>query len=65
MLLEEGFDESIIEGLKAKGHNVKHNVSGGNRGRFFGHAQIIKRDRETGVLWAGSDGRTDGCAIGF
>ena len=39
-------------------------LSGTNRS-LFGRAQIIKRDRETGVLWAGSDGRSDGCAMGF
>ena len=27
--------------------------------------QIILRDAETGVLCAGSDGRCDGCAMGW
>ena len=30
-----------------------------------GKGQIIVRDPETGVLWAGSDPRSDGCAIGL
>ncbi len=32
---------------------------------IFGRGQIIQRDRNTGVLCAGSDGRADGMAIGF
>ena len=31
----------------------------------FGRAQIIAKDPDTGVLWGGSDGRGDGCAIGW
>jgi len=27
--------------------------------------QIITRDVANGVLWAGSDGRGDGCAMGW
>jgi len=32
---------------------------------LFGRAQIILKDRSTGVLWGASDGRADGCAIGW
>lgn len=31
----------------------------------FGKAQIIVRNIDTGVLCAGSDGRADGCALGW
>jgi len=62
--LEEGIDDSILEELKKRGHKMETGLSGTNRS-LFGRAQIIKRDRETGVLWAGSDGRSDGCAMGF
>ena len=62
--LEEGVEETTKRELEARGHKVVV-VTGRDRGRFFGHAQIILRDPKTGVLWAGSDGRTDGCAVGF
>jgi len=39
-------------------------VSGYNRATF-GRGQIIRRDPQSGVLWAGSDPRADGCAMGF
>ena len=37
----------------------------GHARAVFGRGQIIRRDRTSGVLWAGSDGRADGMAIGF
>lgn len=62
--LEGGVDEKEIVKLKVMGHNLQHGVVGHARSTF-GRAQIIKRDRTNGVLWAGSDGRADGCAIGY
>jgi len=62
--IEEGVDGDTISELRSKKHNMQCDVSGYDR-TVFGKAQIIKRDRETGVLWAGSDGRADGCACGF
>lgn len=62
--IEEGVPDSIIDELTNMGHKMKANLSGYERA-FFGKAQIIKRDRDTGVLWAGSDGRGDGCAMGY
>jgi gamma-glutamyltranspeptidase/glutathione hydrolase len=62
--LEEGIDDSVLEGLNAMGHRMDANISGHARSTF-GRAQIIKKDPVTGVLWAGSDGRADGCALGF
>ena len=64
VFLEREVDDEVVEALAARGHKMKANVSGYERA-LFGRAQIIKRDRRTGVLWAGSDGRADGCAIGF
>lgn len=46
------------------GHTMKHSIRGHER-EVFGRAQIITRDRKTGVLCAGSDGRADGCALGY
>ena len=64
VFLEKEVDDKVVEELAARGHGLKANVAGYERA-IFGRAQIIKRDRKTGVLWAGSDGRADGCAIGF
>jgi gamma-glutamyltranspeptidase len=30
---------------------------------LFGRGQVIYRDAGTGVLWGGSDPRSDGCAM--
>ena len=62
--LESGVNEDVVHELKKRGHDMKTGVKGHDRS-VFGRAQIIKRDRTTGVLWAGSDGRADGCAMGF
>jgi gamma-glutamyltranspeptidase/glutathione hydrolase len=62
--LEAEVTEEVVEDLKARGHDIRSGIVGHERA-IFGRAQIIKRDRKTGVLWAGSDGRADGCAIGF
>lgn len=62
--LEGGVDPKDVEELHKRGHNLQANVVGFERA-VFGRAQIIKRNRKTGVLWAGSDGRADGCAIGY
>ncbi|CAJ1917370.1 unnamed protein product [Cylindrotheca closterium] len=62
--IEGGVDEKEIVKLKAMGHKLQDKVVGHARATF-GRAQIIKRDRTNGVLWAGSDGRADGCAIGY
>lgn len=64
VFLEEGIDDVVIEELRDLGHNIKCGVQGHERS-IFGRAQIIKRDRVTGVIWAGSDGRADGSAMGF
>ena len=62
--VEEGISEETVETLQKMGHDLRGNQRGLERS-LFGRAQIIVRKRETGVLWAGSDGRADGCAMGF
>ncbi len=64
MLLEEGISQEAAESLRAKGHQVIWPVSGMSRAAF-GRGQVILRNKESGVLTAGSDGRADGCAMGF
>jgi len=62
---EEGIEESVIEALKAMGHPVECVPVTGHARALFGRGQIIVKDQDTGVLIAGSDGRGDGCAMGF
>jgi gamma-glutamyltranspeptidase/glutathione hydrolase len=65
VVLETGIPQTDVDNLEhERGHRVIRNVTGHARG-FFGRAQIIQRDRRNGVLWAGSDGRADGCAMGY
>jgi gamma-glutamyltranspeptidase/glutathione hydrolase len=59
--LEEGIPLETLSALAAMGHPVEP-VSGWGRG-LFGRGQVITRDPVTGVLWAGSDPRADGCAM--
>ena len=59
--LEEGIPQEAFEALRRMGHPVEP-VSGWDRS-LFGRGQVILREAETGVLWAGSDPRADGCAM--
>jgi gamma-glutamyltranspeptidase / glutathione hydrolase len=61
--LEDGVPEEVARGLARRGHTVHAGISGHSRA-MFGRGQIIVR-RPDGVLWAGSDPRADGSAIGF
>jgi len=63
-MLEDGISLPVMQELSQMGHSIHGPVTGHSRS-LFGRAQIIKRDRITGVLWAGSDGRADGCAMGY
>ena len=64
MLLEEGFSDEAVEGLRKRGHTVRSNVRGHARS-VFGRGQIIKRNPKTGVLWGGSEPRADGQVLGW
>jgi gamma-glutamyltranspeptidase/glutathione hydrolase len=61
--LEQGIPIHVISKLQEMGHQVEV-VSGPERA-VFGRGQIILRERESGVLWGGSDPRADGCAMGL
>eukprot|EP01041_Mallomonas_annulata_P001073 gene1073-2101_t len=58
---ETGGREDVAHELVKRGHRVKV-ISGFTRS-VFGRGEIILRDNATGVLCAGSDPRSDGCAI--
>jgi gamma-glutamyltranspeptidase / glutathione hydrolase len=61
--LEEGIRESVVEGLRERGHVVK--LVSGHARAMFGRGQIIRARVEDGVtvFSAGSDPRADGAAI--
>lgn len=59
--LEEGIPPDTQTALSQMGHPV-YPVSGYERA-LFGRGQIILRHPDSGVLWAGSDPRADGCAM--
>mmetsp|Transcript_21401 Transcript_21401/g.59524 ORF Transcript_21401/g.59524 Transcript_21401/m.59524 type:complete len:579 (+) Transcript_21401:141-1877(+) len=64
VLMEKEVPTDVVKKLKEMGHKIQSNVDGHARA-IFGRAQIIKKDPTTGVWWAGSDGRADGCAMGY
>jgi gamma-glutamyltranspeptidase/glutathione hydrolase len=57
VLVEPDIPADVIEGLRARGHNVE--VSG----RFWSSAQAIAIDAEAGRFYGGTDPRGDGAAI--
>jgi len=61
--LESDIPQSVVQGLKARGHSVVH----GERqyvGSFGGY-QAIWRDPKTGVYHGASEMRYDGAAAGY
>lgn len=62
--IEDGIPAATLSGLAQLGHPVRP-ASGALRIGVVGQGQIIVRDPDSGVLWAGSDPRGDGCAIGL
>jgi len=63
--LEEGVDPAVADALAAAGHAITQPRVSGHARSLFGRGQIIYRDPASGVLWAGSDGRGDGCAMAY
>jgi len=68
--LEEGIATNVAQELEDMGHEILKDPHGmmivmGHARSIFGRAQIVVRDRKSGVLIAGSDGRCDGQAVGF
>jgi gamma-glutamyltranspeptidase/glutathione hydrolase len=61
--LEEGLPPDLVSGLSARGHDVNAGIDGHGRA-MFGRGQVIVRLPD-GTLWAGSDPRADGCAMGY
>jgi gamma-glutamyltranspeptidase/glutathione hydrolase len=57
--VERGVPQDAVEGLKARGHDVHV------RELPLGGGQAVRIDWERGVLIGASDGRKDGCALGF
>lgn len=60
--LESRFPDETIAELGQRGHVVQRTA---DWDIHFGHAQMIQRDRETGLLKGGADPRADGVALGF
>ncbi|MFL5625084.1 MAG: gamma-glutamyltransferase family protein [Ktedonobacteraceae bacterium] len=58
--VEPTFDASVVEALTQRGHEVQVD----DEIEFVGCGQIIWR-LPSGVYIAGSDGRADGCALGY
>jgi gamma-glutamyltranspeptidase/glutathione hydrolase len=57
--MEPTFGAGVGAALTGRGHRVSTAASP------LGGAQAIWIDHQAGVLWAGSDQRKDGCALGF
>lgn len=56
IIVEPSFPTHIAEGLARLGHKIEIELDTGK----FGRGQVIVRDTESGTLFGGSDGRTDG-----
>ena len=54
--VEPHFPNYLVQALKRKGHDIHVAVDGGS----FGRGQIIWRNQKTGVLYGGTEPRTDG-----
>ena len=56
VMVEPGFPNHIAQALARRGHNIQVATDTGR----FGRGQIIWRDPQTGVLFGGTESRTDG-----
>jgi gamma-glutamyltranspeptidase/glutathione hydrolase len=59
--LEKGIPFETLSDLSRMGHQIQ--PTSGHSRAIFGRGQIILRDRETAILWGGSDPRADGLAM--
>lgn len=57
--VERGVSQAVVDGLAAKGHNVKRSSEP------FGGGQAVVIDWDKGTLTGASDHRKDGCALGY
>ncbi len=62
VMIEPGVSESVRDELSARGHAVQ--VTNWWNGTF-GRGQVVAIDADSGAILAGSEPRSDGCAIGF
>ena len=60
--VEDTFGIDVLSALAELGHPVLP-ATGAIRTGVVGKGQIIYRDPDRGVLWGGSDPRSDGCAV--
>lgn len=60
--VEDTFGIEVLSELAQLGHPVLP-ASGAMRTGVVGKGQVIVRDPDSGVLWGGSDPRSDGCAV--
>ena len=65
MQLEGKIADEVVAELAGLGHPVERVTGVYRASGKLGRGQLIARDRESGVLWAGSDGRADGAAVGY
>lgn len=61
--LEDGIPLNVMSDLASMGHKIIPRT--GSSRMIFGRGQIILRDKDSGVLSAGSDPRADGMAIAW
>lgn len=60
--IEDGVPEDVVKELEKRGHKVKV-MKGLDKRSLFGRGQVIRKDNESGVFFAGSDPRGDGAAV--
>jgi gamma-glutamyltranspeptidase/glutathione hydrolase len=60
--VESRFPDGTVEELRRRGHDIDVTTAWNTD---FGHAQMILRDPESGLLRGAADPRADGVAVGF